>query len=117
VLKSTTETQVRLVLERQCRDLAKMLSSKVPAGVGFILFLSDLGADGNLAYMSTIERDSAHRLMHEWLDHEDANHPAEGWETAALYMVEVANAIGFEGELDPAEVLNRCRELRAKEIK
>jgi hypothetical protein len=108
--ETRTQKQVRLVLEQQCVELAKLLKSKVPAGVGFILFLADIGEEGNIAYVSTVGRQSAFKLLHEWLDHQDANHPAEGWETAAMFVMELAEVLGCEP--DPAEVLARCRELK-----
>lgn len=64
--ETVTETQVRLVLERQCREYANLLKAKVPAGVGFALFLFDFGADGNTAYVSTADRDDMLRLIDEW---------------------------------------------------
>lgn len=113
--ESLVEKQVRLVQERQCRALADKIKPMLPAGTGFLLFLADLGDDGNMSYVSTVSRESAIKLTQEWLDHQDANHPAEGWETAAMFLMEVANAIGFEGEPEPAAVLARCRELAGKE--
>lgn len=115
--ETTTDLQLRLILEQQCRELGELLQRKAPAGVGFLLFLADLGADGDLAYVANVERDDAHKLVHEWLDRTDANHPAEGWETAARFLTEVAAAIGVDGESEPAAVLARCRELRAKETR
>jgi hypothetical protein len=111
--ETRTQKQVRLVLEQQCVELAKLLKSKVPAGVGFILFLADIGEEGNIAYVSTVERQSAFKLLHEWLDHQDANHPAEGWEAAAMFVTELAEVLGCEP--DPAEVLARCRALHGEQ--
>ncbi len=109
--ESTVRKQVRLVLEKQCREYADLLKSKVPAGVGFILFVADYGEGGNLAYVSTCERSTVHKMLWEWLDHEDMNHPAEGWQAAAEFVMELASAIGFEGEPEPGALLDRCREL------
>lgn len=109
--ETTTQRQVRLVLETQCRKLADDLRAKVPAGVGFLLFLADYGDAGNLAYVSSCKRDDAIRLVQEWLDTQDANHPAEGWETAAQFLLEVARATGFPGEPEPAALLEHCRML------
>lgn len=61
------EKQVRLILEQQCRQLAKGLRPQLPAGVGFALFLFDFGAAGNLAYVSTAHREDTIRLIEEWL--------------------------------------------------
>jgi hypothetical protein len=114
--ETIVQKQVRLVLERQCRELAELLASKVPAGVGFVLFLADHGPKGNTAYVSSVTRDSAHALVHEWLDRQDANHPQEGWEAAAQYVAAVARVTGFEGEVDPGAVLEHCEKLAAAEV-
>jgi len=68
VAETLVEKQVRMVLETQCRDLAKHLAPKVPAGCGFALFLFDFGADGNTAYVSTAQREDMVRLVAEWLE-------------------------------------------------
>lgn len=108
------QKQVRLVLEKQCRELAELLGSKVPAGVGFLLFLADFGEAGNTAYVSSVQREGAIKLVQEWLDKQDVNHPAEGWQTAALFLREVASAIDFKGEPEPEAVLQACRLLADK---
>jgi hypothetical protein len=113
--ETLTQKQVRLVLEKQCRQLAELLKSQVPAGVGFMLWLTDYGESGNMAYVSTCDRESAHKLAQEWLDLDDANHPAEGWETAAMFVMELAKAINFKGEPEPGALLEECRRLAAKE--
>lgn len=69
--ETLVQKQVRLVLEQQCRQIANLLKPQVPAGVGFILFLSDFGEGGNIAYVSTVERAGAIKLMQEWLDAHD----------------------------------------------
>lgn len=69
--------QVRLILEQQCHDLAELLKSKVPAGVGFTLFLSDYGEGGNLAYVSTVDRADSIRVIREWLDVRDPHAKVE----------------------------------------
>jgi hypothetical protein len=71
------DKQVRLVLEQQTIELAKKLKVMVPAGVGYMLFLADYGANGNLAYVSTCNRQDAIRLMTEWLARQMAgsDHP------------------------------------------
>jgi hypothetical protein len=71
VRENRVQVQLRFVLEQQCRELAELLKSKVPAGVGFTLFLSDYGEGGNVAYVSTIDRHDSIRLVREWLDRAD----------------------------------------------
>lgn len=66
------EKQVRLVLEKQTRELAELLKDKVPAGVGFALFLFDFGAAGNTAYVSTAKRDDMMNLLTEWMERQMA---------------------------------------------
>jgi len=65
--ETLVEKQVRLVLERQCRELADKLKQWTPAGVGFALFLADFGEKGNTAYVSTVDRADMVRLVKEWL--------------------------------------------------
>lgn len=70
--ESFVEKQVRLMLESQCREYANLLRTKMPAGVGFALFLFDFGADGNVAYVSTARREDMIRLVREWLARTEA---------------------------------------------
>ena len=105
--------QMRLVLEQQCRDIASVIAQACPAGVGFLLFIADHGTSGHMAYVSSVERESAIKLVQEWLDRQDANHPAEGWQTAAMFLIRVAAAIGFDGPPEPEALLARLRELAA----
>jgi hypothetical protein len=65
------QTQVRLVLERQCREIADKLKAWTPAGVGFALFLADYGEKGNTAYVSTVGREGMIKLVREWLDRQE----------------------------------------------
>ena len=64
------QKQVRLVIEKQCRELADDLKAKVPAGVGFALFLFDFGTKGNVAYVSTADRTDMMNLLTEWMERE-----------------------------------------------
>jgi hypothetical protein len=66
--ETLVQKQVRLVLEEQCRDLGRLLRDASPAGTGFALFLFDLGAKGNLAYVSTADREDMVRCLHEWME-------------------------------------------------
>ena len=65
--ETLVQKQVRLVLEMQCREIADLLKEKVPAGVGFTLFLFDFGQKGNTAYVSMGQRDDSVKLIREWL--------------------------------------------------
>jgi hypothetical protein len=65
--ETIVETQVRLVLERQCRAAADLLAKEIPAGTVFCLVLADVGSKGNLAYVSSCERESAANLLDELL--------------------------------------------------
>jgi hypothetical protein len=109
--ETLVQKQVRLVLERQCRELADLLKTKVPAGVGFALFLFDFGEKGNTAYVSTAQRDDMIKLIWEWLDHQDANHPREGWKRFAEFVCELARVLEFEGEPAPQALLDECAEM------
>ena len=70
--ETTTEKQVRLVLERKCREIANGLAAQCPAGVGFALFLFDFGDGGNLAYVSNGSRETMIQAVEEWLRHAKA---------------------------------------------
>lgn len=67
--ESLVAKQVRLVLQKQCVELGKELAAKVPAGVGFTLVLADIGEKGNLAYVSSIGRDSAVEMLRNLADY------------------------------------------------
>lgn len=115
--ESRTETQVRLVLERQCRELVDVLKPRVPAGVGFILFLADFGDKGNLAYASTLERQSTIKLLQEWLDHEDDTYDVKRLRELLLVAYEVvqsvAKAVEFTGQVgDWNALVEHCKKLR-----
>lgn len=66
--ESLVEKQVRLVLEQQVRKLIGIVTPHVPAGVGVMMWLADFGFKGNTAYCSTVDRESALKLVREWMD-------------------------------------------------
>lgn len=76
--ETRVQQQVRLVLEQQCRELATLLKERVPAGVGFALFIFDYGEKGNLAYVATAQRDDMRRAILEWLERTEESPPAQG---------------------------------------
>ncbi len=119
--ESLVDKQLRLVLERQCQELADHLKPKVPAGVGYFLLLSDYGAVGNTAYVSTFERASAIELMQEWLDRQDDNYDVKTLRELLLVagdlIEKIADAVGFartEEGVDPAALIEHCRKLRGR---
>jgi hypothetical protein len=61
-------TQVRLILERQCADLGREIHAAVKGDAHFILFLVDLGADGNLAFFSNAKPSATVARLRCWLD-------------------------------------------------
>lgn len=58
----------RMVLEEQVGLYARFLKQELPEGVGFVLVLCDFGHDGNLAYVSTVQREDSMALLRELLD-------------------------------------------------
>jgi len=58
----------RLVLQEEVSRIASALGEVLPKGVGFTLILSDFGADGNMAYASSVEREGCMSLLQEILD-------------------------------------------------
>ena len=73
--ETLTQKQVRLVLERQCREAADLLKANTPAGTVFCLVLADVGERGNVAYVSTCERESAAKMLDEILGKWSLEHP------------------------------------------
>lgn len=117
--ETLVQKQVRLVLEQQCRGIADYLAPKMPAGVGFILFLVDHGAKGNMAYVSSVEREGAIGTIYEWLDHQDANADRATLQslliTAGETVTEIGKAVGFKGAIGDLDgLLEHCRELKRK---
>jgi hypothetical protein len=55
-------------LEAGARRLAQQLNGQMPPGVGFMLFLFEFGAGGNLTYIGNGDRKDTILAMLEWLD-------------------------------------------------
>lgn len=118
-MKETVKTQVRLLLERQTRELAEYIQPKLPAGTAFLLFLADFGKGGNTAYVANCDRADAIKLVVEWLDRQDENADApmlrELVLSAGHLVGSIADATGYAGSLeDPGAFVEHCRELREK---
>lgn len=64
--------QARLIEEMGIGDLAERLKAMMPAGRAFILMTIDYGEGGNLAYISTINREDSVRCVREWLKKQGA---------------------------------------------
>lgn len=62
---TTTQKQVRLVLEQQCAELGREIVRKLPAGVEFVFVTFDFGENGNVAYLSSAQRDGAIKMLEE----------------------------------------------------
>lgn len=58
----------RKKLEEVSREVAELIASAMPPGVGFALLVFDFGEGGNLAWMSNAERPSMIAAVREWLD-------------------------------------------------
>ena len=62
-------SRARLELEDKCAYIAKhVLKPAMPPNVGFTLLLFDFGAEGNMAYISTANRDDMIKAMHEFIE-------------------------------------------------
>jgi hypothetical protein len=59
--------QERLLLEKQTREVAKLIADRLP-GRGFILLAFDFGDGANLAYVSNALRPDAIKAVQEWLE-------------------------------------------------
>lgn len=111
--ETPTQVQVRLILEKECKRLADLVSAELPPGQqGFALFLFDFGADGNLAYVGNGARQDVVALMRGWL----ARMATRSVDQIAARAAVRADAIGCScstqagGMPDPLE-LNRCFQL------
>lgn len=67
--ETLTDKQVRLLEETQTAKVARMVKEALPPDRAFILFTTQYGAKGNLAYAATMHRDDAIRTLREWLRH------------------------------------------------
>jgi hypothetical protein len=65
--ETITDKQVRLLEETQTAKIAKMVKEALPPDRAFILFTTQYGPKGNLAYAATMTRDDAVRVLREWL--------------------------------------------------
>lgn len=65
--ETLTQKQVRLLDEMGTAKLGKLLKEYMPPDRGFILFTVDYGPSGNLAYIATVSREDAIRMLREWL--------------------------------------------------
>jgi hypothetical protein len=74
--ESNADLQIRLILEKRCRQIADTIKHLLPAGTGFSLWLFDFGLPGNLAYVSSADRDDMLRLIAEWLSKQDGGKKA-----------------------------------------
>lgn len=70
--ETLTDVQVRLLEEMGTVDVARKLKAMMPPDRGFLLFTADYGRGGNLAYVSTVDRDDAIRMVREWLKKQGA---------------------------------------------
>lgn len=64
------ELAARLELEEKCKKLGKRIRKLLPPNVGFTLLMFDYSEGertGNMAYMSTAEREGMIEAMHEFL--------------------------------------------------
>ncbi len=55
----------RVALERRLRQVADSVKQQLPSGVGFLLVAFDVGGPGNLAYVSTGNREDCVKMLHE----------------------------------------------------
>lgn len=67
------EREKRLTLEFTTREIADRIKEMLPPNTTFMLFLSDVGEDGNLAYVGDTQRESAIPMMREFLHRWGAN--------------------------------------------
>jgi hypothetical protein len=56
-------------LEQECREIGRRIARSLPDGVGFVLSIFDFGPGGNMAYISTGQREDCIRMLRELLEH------------------------------------------------
>ena len=68
--ESHAKFQLRLMIERRCREMADKIAPSLLPGTGFALFMFDFGhpgEPGSLAYVSSGDRADIVRAMKEWI--------------------------------------------------
>lgn len=70
--ETLTDKQVRLLHEMGTVEIGKKLKAMLPPDQGFILLTADYRSGGNLAYIATIDREDAIRVVREWLHKQGA---------------------------------------------
>lgn len=50
------------------KDLGKIIGSSLPKGVGFSLFIFDIGEGGNMFYISNADRQDMIKAMKEFIE-------------------------------------------------
>lgn len=65
-------------LESQARELALTIKAGLPPGVGFTVFLFDVGDGGGIAYMSSARRDDMIATLKEFIAYAEGRKVEEG---------------------------------------
>ena len=67
--ETQVQKQVRLVQEKQCSDIGRIIAGACPAGTGFVLVLFDFcEADkGNMSFISSGRRPETIKMLRELL--------------------------------------------------
>jgi hypothetical protein len=66
--ETPNERKERLAVEAKCTDIGRKLGLAMPPGMGFALLMFDFGdKHGNVAYVSSAERQDMIRLFEELL--------------------------------------------------
>lgn len=63
----TDRGSLELLAVESARRIGKELKASLPPGVGFAVFVFDIGAKGNLAYVSNAERNSMLEAIREFI--------------------------------------------------
>jgi hypothetical protein len=66
--ESPEQRKARLALEASCAGIGRTLREIMPPGSGFALIMFDFGEKGNMAYVSSAEREDMIRLFVEVLE-------------------------------------------------
>jgi hypothetical protein len=61
------EAKVRMLVEKDVAPMARRWKKELPGDVGFVVFMTHLGSEGGIAYVSSLQRHDVLRSLIEWI--------------------------------------------------
>jgi len=62
-------------IEKSLREIGEIIKAQLPAGVGFTLFMFDIGDEGGMFYLSSAERTSMLKALREFISNQEGKTP------------------------------------------